>query len=299
LRKLAVTTGTAKGNQPRRSLGKGKTMPASKPILCGSIAGRPGPFGVAMHNAAYRALGLDFVYVAFATDDTAGAVAAMRALGIRGLGVTMPHKRRIAPYLDAVDETAQAIGAVNTVVNDDGRLTGYNVDWIGAVRAFREHTGLAGKRAAVVGAGGGGRSIAYGLVREGCRVTLYNRSEASGRALAEALGIGFGGPPAALAEAATFDLLAHATPVGFHVPEGTLVPAAALRPGMVVLDAVAMPVETRLLRQARAAGAVAVPGVRMQLHQAARQFELYTGREAPFAVMEEALAAAVTAASAG
>jgi shikimate dehydrogenase len=270
-------------------------MTASKPILCGSIAGRPGTFGVAMHSAGYRALALDFVYVAFGTDDTAGAVTAMRALGIRGLGVTMPHKLRIAPYLDAVDDTAAAIGAVNTVVNDDGRLTGYNVDWLGAVHAFREHTELAGKRAAVVGAGGGGRSIAYGLCREGCRVTVYNRSEGAGRALAEALGIGFGGPPEALAEAATFDLLAHATPVGFHAPEAMLVPATALRPRMVVLDAVAMPVETRLLREVKAAGAVAIPGVRMQLHQAARQFELYTGREAPFAVMERALATAMAA----
>ena len=113
-------------------------MASSKPVLCGSIAGRPGRFGVAMHTAAYRALDLDYVYVAFGTEDTAGAVAAMRALGVRGLGVTMPHKRRIAEHLDAIDDEARAIGAVNTVVNDAGRLTGYNVDWIGAVRAFRE-----------------------------------------------------------------------------------------------------------------------------------------------------------------
>jgi shikimate dehydrogenase len=271
-------------------------MPSSSPTLCGSIAARPGSFGVAMHNAAYRAMGLNFVYVAFGTEDTGGAVAAVRALGIRGLGVTMPHKVRIMEHLDTVDETARAIGAVNTVINDDGVLTGHNVDWIGAVRAFEECTPLAGRRAAVVGAGGGARSIVYGLVRHGCHVTVYNRSESSGRALAADLGAVFGGPPAALTKnEAPFDLLAHATPVGFHAPEDMLVPDAALKPGMIVFDAVPMPIETRLLRAATARGCVAIPGTRMQIHQAACQFALYTAREPDFAVMEAALLEAIEA----
>lgn len=265
------------------------SMPSSNPTVCGSIAARPGSFGVAMHNAAYGAMDLNFVYIAFGTEDTAGAVAAIRTLGIRGLGVTMPHKVRIMDFLDVVDDTARAIGAVNTVVNDHGVLTGHNVDWIGAVRAFEERTPLFGRRAAVVGAGGGARSIVYGLIRQGCRVTLYNRSDSSGRALAHDMGADFGGPPAALADAAPYDLLAHATPVGFHAPKETLIPEAALRPGMIVFDAVPMPIETKLLRQAGARGCVAIPGVRMQIHQAACQFALYTGHEADFAVMEAAL----------
>ncbi len=264
-------------------------MPSSSPTLCGSIAARPGSFGVAMHNAAYRAMGLNFVYVAFGTEDTGGAVAAVRVLGIRGLGVTMPHKVRIMDHLDVVEATAHTIGAVNTVVNDDSQLTGHNVDWIGAVRAFEERTPLSGRRAAVVGAGGGARSIVYGLVRQGCHVTVYNRTESSGRALAADLGAAFGGPPAALADDAPYELLAHATPVGFHAPEDTLVPDAALRAGTIVLDAVPMPVETRLLRVAAARGCIAIAGVRMQIHQAACQFALYTGREPDLAVMEAAL----------
>jgi shikimate dehydrogenase len=268
-------------------------VPATNPVLCGSIAGRPGTFGVAMHNAAYRALGLNYTYVAFGSDDTAGAVAAMRALAIRGLGVTMPHKIRIIEHLDAVDETARAIGAVNTVVNDDGRLTGHNVDWIGAVRAFREKTDLAGRRAAVIGAGGGARSIIYGLVREGCRVTVYNRSADRGRALAEAMGATYGGVPADLAGAGPYDLLAHATPVGFHDTDAMPIPPEALHPETVVFDAVPMPIETRLLREAAARGCRTLPGVRMQLHQAARQFALYTGVEPEIAVMETALLAAM------
>jgi shikimate dehydrogenase len=192
-------------------------------------------------------------------------------------------------FLDVIEETARSIGAVNTVVNDHGVLTGHNVDWIGAVRAFEERTLLSGRRAAVVGAGGGARSIVYGLIRHGCRVTIYNRSESSGRALANDMGAAFGGPPAALADAAPYDLLAHATPVGFHAPEEALIPEAALKPGMIIFDAVPMPIETKLLRQAKARGCVAIPGVRMQIHQAACQFALYTGREADFDVMETAL----------
>jgi len=270
-------------------------MPSTNPVLCGSIAGRPGVFGVVMHTAAYRAMNLNYVYVAFGTDDTAGAVAGMRALGVRGLGVTMPHKIRIMEHLDVVEETARAIGAVNTVVNDDGRLTGHNVDWQGAVDAFEERTALEGRRAAVVGAGGGARAIAYGLIQAGCRVSIFNRSAEGGTELAEALGADFGGPPDGLTAAPGFDVLAHATPVGFHDPEAMLVPEAALTADMVVFDAVPVPKETRLLRTAAARGARTIPGVRMQLHQAARQFELYTGKTPDLAVMERALKDALAA----
>lgn len=268
---------------------------SSNPILCGSIAGRPGVFGVAMHNAAYRDLGLNYTYVAFGCEDTAGAIAAQRALGIRGLGVTMPHKLRIIEHLDAIDDDARAIGAVNSVVNDGGRLTGYNVDWLGAIRAVEEVTNPRGLDAAVIGAGGGARAIAYGLARAGAKVTIFNRSAAAGAALAAHLGVAFGGSPERLAEAGSYDLLAHATPVGFHDPEAMLIPPAALRPGMVVFDAVPMPLQTRLLREAAGAGCRAIAGVRMQLHQAAAQFELYTGQRPNMAVMERALHAAMRA----
>lgn len=273
-------------------------MAGSNPILCGSIAARPGTFGVAMHDAAYRALGLKYVYVAFGCEDTAGAMAAMRALGIRGLGVTMPHKVRVMDHLDAIDETARTIGAVNTVVNDAGRLSGHNVDWIGFLRAMAEaDVALAGMRAAVIGAGGGARSIVHALLREGARVTLYNRSPGRAQAATADFGVAYGGEPDALGGTHRFDLLAHATPVGFHDPKTMAVPAAALRPGLVVFDAVPMPVETRLLREARERGCRTVPGVRMQLHQAAAQFELYTGRKPDLAIMEQALIAATAAAT--
>lgn len=270
-------------------------MPSSFPLLCGSIAGRPGRFGVAMHTALFRAFGLDYTYVAFGTEDTAGAVAAMRALGIRGLGVTTPHKVRIMPLLDVIEPTAQAIGAVNTVINDDGRLTGHNVDWIGARDALGEGLQIEGCRAVVVGAGGGARAIVFALIRAGAAVTLYNRSADNGQALADSLGARYAGPPAALADAPAYDLLVHATPVGFQDPEACLIPPQALRPGTVVFDAVAQPPQTRLLCAAQAAGCRTIAGVRMQLHQAGRQFELYTGRKPDLAIMERALAQAMAA----
>lgn len=273
-------------------------MASSNPVLCGSIAARPGTFGVAMHNAAFRALGLNYVYIAFGTEDTEGAMVAMRALGIRGLGVTMPHKVRVMEYLDALDDTARTIGAVNTVVNENGRLSGYNVDWIGFVRAVGETgTSMAGIRAAVIGAGGGARSVVHGLLRQGASVTIYNRSAEPARVLAASFGCVYGGAPGDLEADHDFSLLAHVTPVGFHDPDTMALPTAALRPGLIVFDAVPMPIKTKLLRAAAKRGCRTVPGVRMQLHQAAAQFELYTGRAPDLAVMERALSEVMAAAT--
>ena len=246
-----------------------------------------------MHNAAFRALGVEYVYVAFGTDDTAGAVAAMRSLGLRGLGVTMPNKQRIAPLLDRLDPVAKAVGAVNTVVNDAGVLTGHNVDGDGFLRAIDDVSSAPVRRAAVVGAGGGARAIVHALVGAGAEVLVYNRDAERGRKLAADLQAAFAGPPHAVAEADGLDLLAHVTPVGFEAPDDMLVPMAALRRDLIVFDAVPRPVETRLLREAKEMGCATVPGVRMQLHQAARQFALYTGRDPDLRVMDRALADAI------
>jgi shikimate dehydrogenase len=268
-------------------------MPQSNPTVCGSIAARPSPFGVATHNAGYRALGLPFTYVAFAIERTEEAILAMRYLGIRGFGVSMPHKVRVMPYLDRLDETAREIGAVNTVVNDDGCLTGYNTDWTGAVGALEERIALEGKRAVVVGAGGAARAVAYGLLRRGCDLVLYNRTASKGQALAKELGAQFGGDLAALEDVGDYEVLVNATSVGFHAPEDSVIPPSLLAEGKVVLDVVFMPPASRLVREARARGCVTISGTRMLVHQAACQFQLYTGQEAPLAVMEQALLEAI------
>jgi shikimate dehydrogenase len=246
-----------------------------------------------MHNAAYKALGVPFTYVAFGIEQTQDAVLAMRYLGIRGLGVSMPHKIRVMGYLDAMDETATRIGAVNTIVNDDGHLTGYNTDWIGAVRALEEQVQLEGKHVIVVGAGGAARAIVYGLVERGSHVTIYNKTTDKGAELAQAFGVQFGGGLDALGALRGYDVLVQATSVGFHAPDESIIPLSILQAGKVVLDVVFIPVQSRLVREAASRGCSAISGTRMLIHQALSQFELYTGQKAPFEVMEQALLAQI------
>jgi shikimate dehydrogenase len=265
-------------------------------VLCGSLSRHAVPLGAAMHTAAHRALGLSWCYVPFETEDLEGALTGMRALGIRGFGISMPFKERIIPLLDAVDPLAARIGAVNTVVNDDGRLTGHNTDWFGAARALAEALPLAGRRVLVAGAGGAGRAVARGLTEGGAALTLTNRSEARGRALASEIGARYLSWADRQALAA-FDAIVNATSMGMAtVDAASPWDEDALRPGLVVMDIVYAPLATRLVLAARRRGAVAIDGGRMLLWQAARQVELYTGREAPLAAMDEALCAAIAGA---
>src|SRR4051812_4601084 len=265
----------------------------SYPRLCCSIAGSASRVGVAVHRAGYRALEMDWTYVAFSLDDTDAAVAAIRALGIRGCGVTMPHKEAVLPLLDEVDTDAAAIGAVNTIVNDDGRLTGYNTDWLGAIKALEAVTTLDGADVVLLGAGGAGRAVAYGLRRSGARGTVRNRTPGRAEQLAADLGLAGAGPLSDLG-GTTFDILVNTTSAGYRDPDSSPVPGGLDWAGRTVLDAVAEPHRTRLLRDAEAGGATVVPGTRMRLLQAGEQFRLYTGKEPPLDAMETALLAATS-----
>lgn len=244
-----------------------------------------------MHLAGYRAIGLDFTYVPFAVTDLEGATRGMRALGIRGLGVSMPYKQAVIPLLDALDPVAARIGAVNTIVNDEGRLTGHNTDWLGAMRALEEAVALRGARALLLGAGGAARAIAFGLAERGAAVTIANRDLEKARQLAAAVG----GAAIRLDDAALsldHDVLVNATPRGMaEVDPRSAVPEAALRERLVVMDIVYKPMETELVASARRRGAIAIHGGRMLLHQAAEQFRLYTRHEPPLAAMDDALRA--------
>jgi shikimate dehydrogenase len=262
-------------------------MPRSIPTLCGSIMGSPFTFNVRVHNAAYRALGLDYTFVCFGVEDVPGAIAAIRALGIRGMNVSMPHKQAVIPHLDALDETARAIGAVNTINHVDGRLTGYNTDCIGAVRALQEGGTLPGKRLALLGAGGAARAIAYGAREAGATVTVFNRTSARGEALAHDFGLTFGGSLADF-DAAHFDIVVNATAAGFRAPDVNPI-AGRLAPHLLVMDAAFIPVRSRLIRDAAAAGCRTIDGTRMMLHQFCGQVELYTGHPAPLDAMAQAL----------
>jgi shikimate dehydrogenase len=240
-----------------------------------------------MHNAAFDALGLDAVYVAFdvAPAELPAAVAGARALGIRQLAVSIPHKEAMLALCDEVDATARRIGAVNTVTRRGDRLVGSNTDWLGAVRALERVTELAGRDAVVLGAGGAACAAVFGLLERGARVRVLNRTPERAKALAERLGATSGG----LDELAhgPCDVLVNATSVGLRA-EASPIPAAAIARGSVVLDAVYDPPQTRLLRDAEARGARTVGGKWWLVHQAAEQLRDWTGKEAPLEVMADA-----------
>lgn len=257
------------------------------PVLCGSLSKFASPLGAAMHNAAYRAQGLSWHYVPFEIDDLRAALDAMRTLGIRGLGISMPFKLEIMPLLDDVDPLAARIGAVNTVVNEGGRLFGHNTDWVGATRALEEQMAVSGKRILVLGAGGAARAVAFGVLERGARVSIANRTQAKATALAEEVGA----EVVAWAERhdGPWDVVVNATSAGMSEVDPTA-PFDVRQDDVMVMDIVYKPLDTELVRAARAAGATTIRGDRMLLHQAARQHELYTGRDAPLAAMDAALA---------
>jgi shikimate dehydrogenase len=239
-----------------------------------------------MHNAAFRASGFDGVYTAFEVADVPSAVKGIRALGIRGVSVTIPHKVSIMPLLDEIDPVAMEIGAVNTIVSEGGVLKGYNTDCHGAVAALMEKTEVIGKRALIIGAGGAARAIGFGLAGKKSHVTFCNRTEAKAQDLARELGTGF----CKMDEIgdSAWEIIINTTSVGMTPDTGQMpVPEAILRPGQCVMDIVYNPLETRLLKNAARAGCLTVDGAAMFIHQGAIQFELWTGRKAPIEIMKE------------
>lgn len=248
----------------------------------------------AMQNAAFAALGINSVYLAFRAEEIAASVAAIRALGIRGASVTIPHKVAIMPLLDEIDETAHRIGAVNTVVNRGGRLLGVNTDADGATRALQDRTPVKGQRAAVIGAGGAARAVAFGLKAAGARVAIANRSINRGEMLARSLGADF--CPLSEAAGLACDILVNTTPLGMAGTGDDLsVPVEVLKPGMVVMDIVYTPLQTPLLAAADRRGCRTIPGTAMFVYQGARQFELWTGKSAPVDAMANAVHTALAA----
>lgn len=244
-----------------------------------------------MHQAGYDALGLPFLYVPFACHDLPAAISGMRALGIRGLGISMPFKTQILPLLDTIDAHAKRLGAVNTVVQTDGVLAGFNTDAEGAVAALEEHGPLRGKRVLLVGAGGAARAMAFAFRDRGARLVIVNRTDHRAQTLAEEVG-GVARPFADPGQ--DHDILVNGSSAGMtDVDPGSPLDPALLSSDKIVMDAVYKPIDTALLRDARARGATCIDGTRMLLHQAMGQLRLYTGREAPREAMEAALRAAL------
>ena len=236
-----------------------------------------------MHNAALAALGVNDAYLPFEATTVAEFLPLLSELRIAGLSVTLPHKERILPYLDRLDETARRVGAANTIVKTWNRLEGYNTDVDAALAPLRGRIDLKGARVAVLGAGGAARALVFGLEREGARVTIFNRTAARARNLARELGVRH--LPWGRARRFRCDLLVNATAVGLAPDaERTPVPASWIA-APLVYDIVYNPPETRFLKEARALGAEVVGGVEMFVAQGAAQFRLFTGKEAPLDVM--------------
>jgi len=254
-----------------------------------------------MHNAAFREMGVDYLYVPFTVkkEKLGKAIEGMRALNIRGLNVTIPHKVAVIQFLDELDDLADKIGAVNTIVNDDGVLRGYNTDATGFLQALLER-GIEprGKNVVVLGAGGASRAISFSLADRGAHLVILNRlleldwaKELASRISqtftkeVKALKLDRENLAGALSKA---DILVNATSVGMspNIDE-TPVTSSLLKPDTIVFDTVYNPIKTRLQREAEEAGATTISGLDMLIWQGALAFELWTGLKAPVELMRE------------
>ncbi len=260
----------------------------------------------ALHNAAFAEKGLNMCYVAFRVEDIEAAMAGVKGLNLLGLSVTIPHKVAVMGCLDEVDETAGRIGSVNTVLNREGRLIGYNSDGMGAVRALREaDVPMTDEKVTILGSGGAARAIAFTLGKEVAlrEMVLLGVEVDECRRLAEDLEKAL--PFPVRWEAMNLETLGrhvpdsagliHCTPVGMNPhEEQTVLDRQLLCPGQFVFDIVYNPLRTRLLQEAEQVGCRTVQGVEMFIHQAVFQFELWTGEQAPVECMRRVVMEALS-----
>lgn len=239
-----------------------------------------------MHNSAYREMGLNARYVSFTVADLDNAIRGIRALGIKGVSVTIPHKVEVIRYLDEVDEDARKIGAVNTIIHEGGKLKGANTDWRGIVLTLQKAMDIKGKTFAVLGAGGTAQAAIFGILREGGLPLVVNRTEDKGLRLA----LTWGCPFESLARIGRVkaDCLINTTPVGMYpLTDSFPLPRAALSNFRWVMDVIYNPLQTRLLSEAESAGCGILSGLDMFVHQGAEQINFWTGKEPPRALMRE------------
>ncbi|WP_422933830.1 shikimate 5-dehydrogenase [Sinomonas sp. P47F7] len=245
--------------------------------LCISLSARPSNNGTRFHNFLYEALGLNWIYKAFAPTNLEQAIAGVRGLGIRGCAVSMPYKEDVIALVDRMDASAAAIDSVNTIVNDSGVLTAHNTDYT-AIAQLIERNGLDPAQSVLLrGSGGMAKATAAAFRDAGFRdVTIVARNEAAGRALADLYGFGWQGELGG----STADVIVNITPIGMAGgPEADALsfPEATIEAARVVFDVVALPAETPLVRAGRAAGKTVISGAEVATIQALEQFVLYTG----------------------
>ncbi len=281
------------------SSGKGKVKPADDGRLC-ALIGNPVSHSLSpvMHNAAFKALGLNYTYVAFEIDEDhlLDTVTAFKYMCVVGFNVTAPFKTSVMRYLDGLSKEAERIDAVNTVVDQNGRFVGFNTDVYGAIRALeRARAKVKGERFVVVGAGGAAKAVSYGLLSEGAKVVITNRSLKPAKEIAnrfenygeiDALPMDEGLKKAFERASA----VVNCTPVGMY-PDISRMPFEPdlIHEGMVVFDLVYRPHETMLLKEAKKRGARTISGLDMLVYQGAISFEFWVGQKAPVETMRNAV----------
>lgn len=258
--------------------------------LCMSLAGRPGNFGTRFHNYLYEKLGLNFIYKAFTTQDIEAAVKGVRALGIRGCAVSMPFKESCMTFLDAIDPSARVIDSVNTIVNDNGHLTGFNTDYIAVKSLIASHQLDTSARVMIQGSGGMGKAVIAAFRDAGFSdVIIAARNEAYGTALAKQYGFQWQAQP----EANDIDILVNVTPIGMaggKESEQLAFNETMVARASVVFDVVALPPETPVIQLAQRLGKKTISGAEVIALQAVEQFVMYTGVRPDDALVAEAAA---------
>ncbi len=274
---------------------------SGKTRVCGVIGDPIGhSLSPTIQNVAFGHLGLDFVFLAFHVKaaELENAMRGMRGLGIHGLNVTMPHKNAVIGCLDEVDFAVRFLDSANTILNRDGKLSGFSTDGVGALKALLENgVDLSGKKVLLLGAGGAAKAIAFALVPEVGELAILNRSAEKAEELSETLGHMFNqkvvagalSPDAIRTNLRDSDVLVNATSAGMKPNlSQSLVAPEWLKSDLAVMDIVYNPIETKLAKDAKAAGAKVVSGVEMLIYQGAASFEIWTGKSAPIEVMRKA-----------
>ena len=283
-------------------LGRYKIMITGKTKVAGVI-GHPIEHSMSppMHNNAYKQLNMDYVYVAFHVlpEDIGELIKSSKVLGIQGLNVTIPHKTTVIPYLDEIDETAEKIGAVNTIQFKDGIAKGYNTDGIGAIKSIQQYTALKGKDVLIVGAGGASKAIAFTLINEKIKsLTIANRSKENAQKLIDNIKkqttfekIGYQPINEADEIIGDVDIIINTTPIGMYPKHEVEPPIKTdkITDKHIVMDIIYNPLETELLKQSRLNGATTINGTSMLINQGLVSFEIFTGRKASYESFEEAL----------
>ncbi len=263
----------------------------SKTLLCVSLAANNrNSLAPTMHNAAFGKLNLDYVYISLEPENIEDALSAVRAFKIAGGSISTPYKEDAVKFVDVVDDVAKTIGAVNAFKNVDGKIFGYNTDWIGAISALEEKTTIKNKEVALIGAGGAARAILYGLVSKGAKVTLYNRTVEKGMKLAKEFSVVFGGGIEDLYKNSC-EIIINATTVGKDDSQAFTFESSVFKNTKILMDINTRKEGTPLMHKAKENGVYAIGGLRMLVLQGAETFKIITDVAPPVETMFSAVSA--------